>query len=111
MAAKKLITTDAPPTPMKEVEHTETYTCNFCGAKYKTRAGLWKHLKVCEYAPSEEEEEEPVEETGGISIFNDEGDEEEDEPQFDQRRGVKIADRLSELIGDGRRNRRAGRKQ
>lgn len=67
---------------MKEVEHTETYTCNFCGAKYKTRAGLWKHLKVCEYAPSEEEEEEPVEETGGISIFNDEGDEEADDEGY-----------------------------
>src|SRR5262249_35107209 len=35
---------------------------------------------------------------------HDEGDDEQDQPERDQRRGVEVADRLGELVGDGRRD-------
>src|SRR5690348_5323565 len=35
---------------------------------------------------------------------HDEGDEKQDKPERDQRRGVEVADRLGELVGDSRRN-------
>lgn len=28
-------------------ENTEKYNCSFCGKKYKTRSGIWKHEKTC----------------------------------------------------------------
>src|SRR5438874_7856617 len=42
---------------------------------------------------------------------NDEGDDEQDQPEGNQRRQVKIPDRLGELIGERRRDRRAGLQQ
>ena len=40
---------------------------------------------------------------------HDEGDDEQNEAQDDQRGGVEIADRLGELVGDGRGDGVAGR--
>ena len=40
---------------------------------------------------------------------HDEGDDEQDEAERDQRRGVDVADRFGEFVGDGRGDRRAGR--
>tara|TARA_B100001093_G_C26859197_1_gene1029092 strand:- start:5688 stop:6524 length:837 start_codon:yes stop_codon:yes gene_type:complete len=38
------------------------WTCEHCGVEYKSRNGLWKHKKKCEYINEPEEEEEESEE-------------------------------------------------
>src|SRR5262249_30399817 len=40
---------------------------------------------------------------------DDEGDDKQDQPEGDQRRGVDVAHRLGELVGNGRGDRGAGR--
>src|SRR5215471_7705479 len=42
---------------------------------------------------------------------HDEGDDEEDQPQRDQRRGIEVTDRFGEFVGDGGRNGGARRQQ
>lgn len=48
---------------------------------FKTRAGLWKHLKKCEEKPDEEPPED-YDEPSGISLFSDDENEEEEEDGY-----------------------------
>ena len=61
----------------------EKFVCPFCGREYQTKLGLSKHLKVCEAKPDEEEKEEK-EETyeSGIPLFEEEGNNDDEEDEY-----------------------------
>jgi hypothetical protein len=57
----------ASPSVTKSVSKTskkrvKSYFCEHCGVEYKSRNGLWRHKKKCEYINEPEEEEESEEE-------------------------------------------------
>ena len=58
---------NASPSVTKSVTKTskkrvKSYFCEHCGVEYKSRNGLWRHKKKCEYINEPEEEEESEEE-------------------------------------------------
>lgn len=52
-----------------EKKQEKEYICGFCGQRFQSRAGLWKHIKKCEARPDDEPEED--EEQTGIRLFDD----------------------------------------